>query len=290
MEVQTASTADGSLLRAVRTTLDHADEVLMCVAFASEQGVHLLRRQFDRLGQNARLVATTTFGSTTPGALSMANGLGVRVQTLNPGSGTFHPKAFLARRHDRSAAALVGSCNLTRGLIANVEIGTVLRGTLDDAPLADVWRWAEHIWDDPRAEVWTPPAAGEVIGKPTFEPELLALLQAEVARDPLFLTLTRGNPNRVTEVTPTGIYIETDASRAKGTPPQEVPSWMFELAWETLRSRGRVTQQEVLNELNIKRSAAVCAILARLPGVGLGRKLGGTSLLWELRAFGQGGG
>ena len=281
MHVQTASTVDGSLLRAVRATLDQADEVLLCVAFASEQGVHLLRSQLGRLGPRARLIATTTFGSTTPGALAMAHGLGVRVQTLNPGSGTYHPKAFLSRRRDGSAAAFLGSCNLTRGLIANVEVGTALRGTLDDAPLVDAWTWGEKIWADRRAEVWTPPAVGEVVGSPAFEPGLLALLQAEVTRNPLFLTLTRGNPNRVTEVTPHGIYVETEASRAKGNPAQEVPSWMFELAWETLRSRGLLTQQEVLHDLNIKRSAAVCAILARLAGVQVVRDGRRTALAWR---------
>ncbi len=281
MHVQTASTADGSLLRAVRATLDEADEALLCVAFASEQGVHLLRPQLTRLGSRARLIATTTFGSTTPGALAMAHGLGVRVQTLNPGSGTYHPKAFLSRSRDGSAAAFMGSCNLTRGLIANVEIGTALRGMLEDAPLADAWSWGEQVWGDRRAELWTPPAPGEVVATPAFEPELLDLLQAEVARNPLFLTLTRGNPNRVTEVTPQGIYIETEASRAKGNPAQEVPSWMFELAWETLRSRGKLTQQEVLNALNIKRSAAVCAVLARLAGVEVVRDGRRTALVWH---------
>ena len=281
MEVQTASTADGSLLRAVRRTLGDADEALLTVAFVREAGVHLLSQQLQRLGRRGRLVATT-FGSTSPSALSMAQGLGVHLKTLNPGgSGSYHPKAYLGRWNDGRAAAVIGSANLTSGLVGNVEVGTAIWGTLDDAPLADAWTWAERVWDDPRAEVWTPPALGEVIATPSFEPQLLTLLRTEVAREPLFLTLTRGNPNRVTEVTPHGIYIETDASRAKGRPPQEVPSWMFELAWETLRARGQVTQQEVLNELNIKRSAAVCAVLARLPAVDVVREGRGTALVWR---------
>ncbi len=264
----------------MRATLDQADEALVCVAFVREAGVHLLSSQLARLGPRTRMVATT-FGSTTPGALTMAQGFGAHLKTLNPGgTGSYHPKLYLGRWTNGQAAAVVGSANLTSGLVGNIEVGTAIWGTLDDAPLADAWNWAEDIWDDPRAEVWTPPAAGGVVGKPRFEPELLALLRNEVARDPQFLTLTRGNPNRVTEVTPYGIYIETDASRAKGRPPQEVPSWMFELAWETLRSRGMLTQQQVLNELNIKRSAAVCAILARLPGVNVVSEGRGTSLVW----------
>ncbi len=282
MEVTTASTTDGSLLRAVRTALQEADEALLAVAYVREGGVHLLRRQLESLGPRTRVIASTTFGSTTPTALEMARGLGAALKILNPGGGSYHPKAYLARRANGQVSAVIGSANLTSGLIGNVEVATAMVGTMDDQPLARAWEWAEQLWSDPRAEVWEPPA-NDLVQRPVFDPELLAQLRAEVARDPLFKTLTRGNPNWVTEVNPQGLYVETQASRGKGIGPQLIPAWMFELAWTALRSRGSITQQEVLatDGLNIKRSAGVCAILARLPGVHV-VKTGQTTLRWEM--------
>ena len=280
MQVQTASTHDGSLLRSIRSTLDESDEALLAVAFVSEAGVHLVRDQLRRLGSRARLLVTTTFGTTSPVALKMAADLGTDVRTLNPGSGTYHPKAFLTRSADGRAAAVVGSSNLTGGLIVNVEVATALRGRLDHEPIAEAWRWAERTWDHPATTRWRKPD-DEDLPRHSFHPLLLAALQREVERNPLFATLTRGNPNRVVAVTPAGLYVETRDSLRKGTPPQLVPSWMFELAYEALRARGRLSQQEVLNTLNIKRSAAVCAILARLNDV-VARKEGrATVLLWR---------
>ena len=280
MQVTTATTRDGSPLRAVRGTLDHADEAILAVAFASEAGVHLLRQQLDALGPRTRLLVTTAFGTTTAGALQMARSCGADVRTLNPAGGTYHPKLYLARRRGGAASAVIGSANLTRGLVGNVEVGTTLRGTMDDAPLASAWAWAEQVWEDPRSELWAPPA--EVVEPPTFDVALFAMLQAEVALNPLFLTLTHGRPNHVVEVTRSGMYVETEASMEKGRPPQLVPAWMIEMVWIALRTRGRISQQEVLADdgLNVRRSAAVCAVLARLPGVGVVREGRRTVLVW----------
>jgi len=277
MRVHTANTHDGSLLRSIRSSLDEADEALLAVAFVSEAGVHLLRPQLRRLRDRTRLLVTTTFGTTKPAALAMAADLGVQVRTLNPGGGTYHPKAFLTRAADGRAAAVVGSSNLTGGLIVNVEVATALRGRADDEAIADAWRWAEDTWRNPATKPWEATEASP----PSFDPLLLAQLHREVEREPLFHTLSHGKPNRVAEVNESGLYIETEASRSKGRPAQLVPSWMFELAYEALRARGRITQQEVLNDLNIKRSAAVCAILARLEHVSTSREGRSTVLLWR---------
>lgn len=280
MRVETSSTHDGSLLRSIRATLDEADEALLAVAFVSEAGVHLLRKQFKRLGPRTRLLVTTTFGTTKPAALDMAQHLGADVRTLNPGGGTYHPKAFLTRSGDGGATAVVGSSNLTGGLIVNVEVATTLRGTMQDQSLADAWSWAESTWDHPATTPWQG-GSNAVGSRHMFHPLLLAQLQREVERNPLFLTLSYQKPNRVVEVNPEGLYVETDASKRKGSRPQLVPSWMFELAYETLRARGTITQQEVLNTLNIKRSAAVCAILARLESVSAVKVGTRTTLLWR---------
>lgn len=99
--------------------------------------------------------------------------------------------------------------------------------------------------------------------------ELLAAIRDEVARDPVFPTIATGKPNLVRDVTPTGIWVETEASAAKGRPAQQIPAWMFELAVEHLEAHGRLTNAYLLSSdgLNVKPSSAVCAILARLPGI-----------------------
>jgi hypothetical protein len=49
--------------------------------------------------------------------------------------------------------------------------------------------------------------------------------------------------------------------------PQIVPAWMIVSAWEHLRHNGELSQNELLNELNVKRSAFICALLAQFPYV-----------------------
>lgn len=42
------STADQSLLRGVRATLEESDDALLCVAFVHSRGVHLIERELTR--------------------------------------------------------------------------------------------------------------------------------------------------------------------------------------------------------------------------------------------------
>src|ERR1700712_1360090 len=106
-------------LAAVRRVLDGADEALLGVAFVERRGVNLLEHQLSTVGRG-RLIATTTFGTTTIQGLETASAFGLGVRVLNPSRGTFHPKLYVARQGDRIAAA-IGSANLTGGLISNVE-------------------------------------------------------------------------------------------------------------------------------------------------------------------------
>src|SRR4051812_21078031 len=137
LEVTVLGTRDEPrLLDELRRTLDSADEALLCVAFANKGGVHLVRDQLRGLGKrNARLLATTTFGSTTPAALTECHELGIAVRTFNPPCGSYHPKLYLTRS-PREETALIASSNLTGGLANNYEIGTLLRGsTARDVPI-----------------------------------------------------------------------------------------------------------------------------------------------------------
>ena len=91
----------------------------MCVAFANEPGVNLIRPQLRELGSHARLLVTTTFATTRPSALATAHKLGAEVRVLNPSGGTYHPEVILADSSDTGSGMLVGSANLTGGLVHN---------------------------------------------------------------------------------------------------------------------------------------------------------------------------
>lgn len=266
MEIETVSTADQSLLGAVRDTLDGADSALLCVAFIHARGVHLVERELVALHDRARLVVTTTFDQTNGSALAIAANLGTQVRTLNPGSGsTYHPKVYLSRR-GRKVKAVVGSANLTGGLATNVEVGVVMRGSLDDQPLATLNDWAETIWNDDRGAHWLP-AAAEGPGDDELAPWLLDALSREASKDNVFLTLGRRAPNRVTDVTRSEVLVETGRSRNRSGQAASIPAWMFNIAWDYLNANGTLSNDLLLKHLRVHRSSAVCAILARLPGI-----------------------
>lgn len=252
-------------LGAVRRVLQGADEALLGVAFVQRRGVNLLERQLATVGRG-RLVATTTFGTTTAPGLEAAAAFGLSVRVLNPSRGTFHPKLYVARHGERIAAA-VGSANLTGGLVANVEAVAVLSGERRAPALARLWELAESWWEHDDAIDWAPGrvfASAEVL-----EPDLLAAIRAVVVLQPEIRTLADGMANRVHDVTPDGVWVETDRSRELGRAPQLVPAWMIQIAWEWLQAHGTLTNRWLLDTdgLNVKRSSFVCALLARLPTV-----------------------
>lgn len=266
MQVTTVTTADQSLLRGIRRTLDEADDALLCVAFVHSRGVHLLERELQALARRgrARLVVTTAFDATGGAGLAVAVNAGAEVHTLNPGAGsTYHPKVYLGRRGE-SVSAFVGSANLTGGLATNVEVGVLLQGTTRDQPLRDLSSWAEHIVA--RSEPWLAHGA-EAPGDDELAPDLLAAIEAAARVSPVFTTLRSRAPNRVTEVTASEVHVETARSSRRRGRAEPIPAWMFNLAWDSLHARGELTNATLLKELRVHRSSAVCAILARLPGV-----------------------
>lgn len=198
-----AVTAPGSaLLAAVRGVLSEADEALLCVAFAQARGVHLIARELEQVARRgrARVLVTTTLGATSDVALSALSEAGASVRVLNPGGATFHPKVYLGRSAER-VAAMVGSANLTSGLVANVEAATVMRGAASEAPIAELWAWGESMWSDPRVVEWR--ARDETTPDEAIEPELLAALALVARASPVVYTLGHDpRPNRIAEVTP----------------------------------------------------------------------------------------
>lgn len=276
MRVATVSTADYSLLKAVRSTLVEADEALLCVAFVSDAGVNLLKKELTSLGANARLLATTVFGTTTATALNTAAKLKVQVKVLNPrATSTYHPKAYIARRA-QEAAAVVGSANMTGGLVNNVELATLLQGRVGEDALHDAWAWSEELWHNEQSEIWVPKAEPGPVGVEQFHDDLYQLVGAEVAREPVFRV---PDPGHVAQGRPRGgadahrdvhrhrANIATERTAHMGNGAEPVPAWMFNLAWDYLRRHGRLSYSILLNELHVFRSDAVLAVLGRLPSV-----------------------
>lgn len=262
------STTERTLLTAVQRVLEHSDSAYLAVAFVAEAGVHLIKPQLKQLTDDGRvrMLVSTTFGTTSPTALKDAVDMGTELKILNPSGGTYHPKLYIGRRNGH-ATAVVGSANLTGGLISNIEVGMFLAGYIHDKPLADLWDWAEALWERKDTGVWQPPKDIEA-REPVFNPALLSQIKAEVQKNNEFRTLgSSPKPNWITQVTESAIYVETERTREGGTGPQAVPAWMFELAFETLEARGELSNSELLNELRVHRSSAVCAILSRLPRV-----------------------
>jgi len=283
MKVSTVTTSDRSLLHAVRGALTGAEEAVLCVAFVHEKGIHLLEAEFEALRRaeaRPRLLVTTTFRTTSEPALGMARRLGLEVRVLNPGSGsTFHPKLYLGRS-GAAAKAVIGSANLTGGLATNLEAAVSISGRRTDEPIAHAWRWVEQLWADERVVPWLPESAAESAAE-VIEPELLGLVTAAWRKDPVFKTLgPRPRPNLVTDVTPSAVYVETERSRLKRGGAAEIPAWMLTLAWDHLRTHRVLSNRTLLNDLRVHRSSAVCAILARLPGVSVS-SAGGIELTWR---------
>lgn len=258
---------DRPVLDGLRAVLDAPDEAVLCSAFVRRAGVHLIEPQLKALADRGRLVATSVFGgSSTQTALAAVADTDVRVRIANPARGTFHPKLYVAHS-GRTARALVGSANLTGGLITNVETAILLEAPVDEPVLRDAWNTALAYWSLDAASGWQPQAAETA--DEVFPTTLYTALVRAVAEDPTFLTLARGRRNLVTEVARDGLWIQTDRTVQKGHDAEFVPAWMLTLAWEYLLAHGQLTNAHLLatDGLNVKRSSAVCAILGRLPGV-----------------------
>lgn len=101
----------------------------------------------------------------------------------------------------------------------------------------------------------------------SFDDELFELVSGAVGPGTAILTLSAKKLNRASVVDRVGVWVETERSMRLGSGPQLVPAWMIAAAWERLCDKGELSQQELLNELNVKRSAFVCALVAKFPEV-----------------------
>jgi hypothetical protein len=136
------------------------------------------------------------------------------VRVLNPSRGTFHPKLYVAR-HGDEIAAMIGSANLTSGLIANVEAGAILRGHRTAPPLRRLWELAESWWDHVDAVAWSPERT--VAAREVLAPDLLTAVTAALAADAVVSTISDAKKNWVHDVTPDGVWVDAaggDAARS----------------------------------------------------------------------------
>jgi len=270
MRAETVTAIGFGLLHAVQATLATSEDSLLCVAFAHERGVRLLEAELNaarKRGARTRLLVTTVFdrSGATESALAVARNLGVDVRVHNHAGGTYHPKLYLGSSGP-AASAVIGSANLTGGLACNVEVAVALSGARSDRPIGRAWEVGEALWDDARSESWEAKAADA--GSEEIAPELLAALAKMKRVEPVVETLgPNPKPNRLVEVTPVEVLVETERTERDRTGPQAVPAWMLNLAWEYLRARGELSNSTLLKELRVHRSSAVCAMLARVPGV-----------------------
>lgn len=100
-----------------------------------------------------------------------------------------------------------------------------------------------------------------------LDEELFDSLSKVVAAGSVILTLGTARPNRIVSIASSGIEVTTEMSERKGTGPQHVPAWMIMAAWKHLQRHGSLTQKYLVDDLNVKRSAFICALLSRLPNV-----------------------
>ena len=250
----------GDLLPTLRELLATADDAVLAMAFVDTRGIHLVGAELRDLGVRCRLVATSAFsGDRTHAAFAAANELGARCRLLNPPRGTFHPKVIVAHRNGRPRA-MVGSANLTAGLMANVEAGVVV----DGRPAEEISQLVESWWSDTVAVDWQPPGVPVL---DVLDAGLWELVRGCIQPGDVISTLTDGRPNTVVEVSRAGLWVETTHSRRADAGPQLVEPRMLDVAWAALLGDGELTNQRLLGELRVHRSSFVCALLARLPGI-----------------------
>jgi hypothetical protein len=251
---------DGSLLREFKGVFDDSQRALLCVAFINRMGVALLENELSRVGRSGRILLTTVFGDTTKLALKSLHKLGFEIKILNLSRGTYHPKVYISESSSHKTA-LVGSANLTSGLIKNVEVMTLLRGSSTWNPIRQVTELAEELWTHESAisfKDFLTDAKEEV-----FSEDLLKKIQKYLSIGSEIRTLAHNQSNKIADINPAGVLVETERANINNSGPQLVDAWMLQLAWDYIKSNGQLSNQTLCNDLHVHRSSAVCAILAK---------------------------
>lgn len=100
-----------------------------------------------------------------------------------------------------------------------------------------------------------------------LDDDLLERITEVVDGSDVIETLSNKRTNWVASCDRTGVWVETERSRARGAGPQLVPAWMIVVAWEQLCKNRTLSHIELLHDMKVMRSAFVCALLAQFPDV-----------------------
>ncbi len=100
-----------------------------------------------------------------------------------------------------------------------------------------------------------------------FDNELFDRINAAVNPEREIATLAGKRPNTIVTVGRDGVLVETLRSEGLQTGPQLVPAWMIATAWDQLQKKGSLSNKELLDDLNVKRSSFVMALLAEFSDV-----------------------
>lgn len=100
-----------------------------------------------------------------------------------------------------------------------------------------------------------------------LDDDLLERILAAVQPGDAILTLSSKRPNVIAAVDRGGVWVETLRSQNRRSGPQLVPALMIVKAWKHLQNAGVLTHTELLEDLDVKRSAFVIALLAQFPDV-----------------------
>ena len=102
---------------------------------------------------------------------------------------------------------------------------------------------------------------------PEFDDNLLERIQSVVQPGDEILTLAAKRPNFIAAIDRNGIWVQTSRSKSHHAGPKLVPAWMMMTAWQQLQKAGVLSNTELLDDLNVKRSSFVIALLAQFPDV-----------------------
>ncbi|MEI2713463.1 MAG: arginine deiminase-related protein [Nocardioides sp.] len=160
-----------------------------------------------------------------------------------------------------SVRCMIAGVHLDRRPATGPELTEAVEAINEDNPVTADGRYVDTA---------SPEAVYDVESRAEeFSPDLLSAIRAAIGEERVVHTLGHHRPNTIVELGPSGILVENERTQNRGAGPQLVPAWMFESAWQALREHGRLSNRELLasDDLNIKRSSFVCAVLAKLPEV-----------------------
>lgn len=100
-----------------------------------------------------------------------------------------------------------------------------------------------------------------------LDDDILGRIQSAIQPGDEIRTLSRKRPNVIAAIDRRGIWVQTLRSDSRRSGPQLVPAWMIVTAWQHLQKVGSLSHAELLEELNVKRSAFVIALLAQFTEV-----------------------